>query len=462
VNFKYGKMTEDAQNFYDKYPEMIAHSIKMEEPNQSILIYSGLFTLCQKEKIITIEGTISFDWFPSIKVGFRGKVLNSQIEIFTLIGSDIETELLINNQSFGNCQISGTKLGNETLIEGFMVTASFIGDKTISATSIHFAIPNLKDFHGEAVKLTGNEKVQLCRRRLILDNEEYQIIIDGLPDYDRLKEKLQSQGGYIITYFGELSKSNKQIHYSDLKVLMPCFSCFLSFINGRRVATMFHQGIHEKEILWTEYAPYKLDLFSSVFSWSIYEDTSGFNDLWKNFVKIWADENNRDFLNSVIHWYLEANKNTTYIEGSIILTQVGLELIYNWYVIEKKKLILGKDADCISASNKVRLLLSQINITIEIPESLQGLKSYIKENELSDGIEGFVQIRNALVHSQEEKRKKLQKIDSKVLVEALHLGLWYLELSILHILNYKGKYQFRFSKNLWVGTNELKVPCVKE
>jgi len=93
-----------------------------------------------------------------------------------------------------------------------------------------------------------------------------------------------------------------------------------------------------------------------------------------------------------------------------------------------------------------------------LPKRLTALGSFIVENELSDGIEAFVLIRNALVHSQEEKRKKLIKIAPAVLYETLELGLWYLELSILKVLNYKGKYQFRCSGEIWTGTNELNVP----
>lgn len=451
-------MTEEDQNFYDKFPEMKIPSIKMEEANQSIKIYSGNFSLIRDNKTMTLDGTICFDWIPNEMVGFKGIVLDNQLEIIDLFNDTPEIELKIDNQTFGNCRITGTNMGAETTIEGSMINDPVLGDKSVAVSSVRFAIPNLKEFHGDPVKLTDSNRIQLCRSRIVFTNSKYQITIDGLPYSNKLKEKLSSQGGYLIQYSGEIINTSGSIQYSDLKDLISSFSCFLSFINGRRCSTLFHQGIHDGEIIWTDYSPYKLDPYKTVFTWSIYEDTSGLNDLWISFSNLWSDYNDRDFLNSVIHWYLEANKNSGYVEGSIIMAQVGLELLYNWYVIEKRKLILGKDADNISAANKIRLLLSQIKLRPDLPNRLTALVSFIVENELSDGIEAFVLIRNALVHSQEEKRKKLIKIDHAVMHETLQLGLWYLELSILKVLEYKGKYQFRCSGELWTGTNELNVP----
>ena len=136
----------------------------------------------------------------------------------------------------------------------------------------------------------------------------------------------------------------------------------------------------------------------------------------------------------IIYWYLEANGNSAKIEGSIIIAQVALELIYNWLIIEKKKLLIGKDGENISAANKIRLLLSQVKLDVDTPNVLINLKKFINDNdEIADGVDAFVSIRNALVHSQVEKRKKLTKISSGVKFEALQLSIKYIEHSLLSI-----------------------------
>jgi hypothetical protein len=48
-----------------------------------------------------------------------------------------------------------------------------------------------------------------------------------------------------------------------------------------------------------------------------------------------------------------------------------------------------------------------------------------------------------IVHSQEEKRRKLASIPHIVRHEALEIALEYIELSLLFIFNYQGKYSSR-------------------
>jgi hypothetical protein len=146
-----------------------------------------------------------------------------------------------------------------------------------------------------------------------------------------------------------------------------------------------------------------------------------------------------------IHWYIEANCNSGFVEGSITMVQNALELLYNWLIVEKYKIIKGEDSKNISASNKIRILLSKINIESSIPKQLDKLINSSDKN--SDGPELFTQIRNAIVHSQEEKRQKIYNLEGGVKFQALTLGIWYVELILLFILNYSGEYYNRCSLN---------------
>lgn len=143
------------------------------------------------------------------------------------------------------------------------------------------------------------------------------------------------------------------------------------------------------------------------------------------------------------------------------MTQVALELIYNVLIIEQKKLLLGKDADSISASNKIRLLLSYLKVGHEVPAQLTNLETTINK-EICDGPDAFVQIRNAIVHSQEDKRRKVKNMDLMIKYEALQLGIWYLELSLLYILKFEDKYFNRCSGAVFAGQGEQYVPWSKK
>ena len=141
------------------------------------------------------------------------------------------------------------------------------------------------------------------------------------------------------------------------------------------------------------------------------------------------------------------------------MAQTALELIYNWLVIERKKLIKGGDANNISAANKIRLLLSQLSINSEVPGSFSNLNELIQQSsEYSDAPDVIVQIRNAIIHSQMDKRNKITTLPLDLKYEVLDLCIWYIEMSILYILNYKGKYINRCNKNLYPSNRVEKVP----
>ncbi len=171
-------------------------------------------------------------------------------------------------------------------------------------------------------------------------------------------------------------------------------------------------------------------------------------ELWNEFEKIWIEsKDNQFFLEFIVQWYIEANTSKGLIEGSIIMTQTALEALYNWFVIEHGNLIVGRDAIDISASNKIRLLLSQIEKKDKsIPSHYIALSKF-KTDISDDAPEKIVQIRNAIIHANKDKMVKLSNIDIIAKYEALQLALEYVELSILYILKYKGRYRMRSSAN---------------
>jgi hypothetical protein len=58
-------------------------------------------------------------------------------------------------------------------------------------------------------------------------------------------------------------------------------------------------------------------------------------------------------------------------------------------------------------------------------------------------VEAFVRIRNALVHPKAGKRKMLAGIQTDARADAWVLGLWYLELAVLFLCDYRSVYYQR-------------------
>jgi hypothetical protein len=455
-------MKESFEELFSKYPEIITSSMWMDKPNESIFIYEGNFDLTTDNLVLKMNGSIYFNWFPYPQVKFKGLTTNT-LKLDTVFQNLFEKyQLIIDGILFGEAFVSSSSPGKETFLEGTVLKNVILGDRSIPVTKIRFTVPNLREFFGDTVRsLSQKGSPQISRSRLEFKKGNIKIIIDKSFNFKELYESLSAQGGYILLYAGEIIKSRGSITSMEISDLIHCFSVFLSFLNGRRCSPLFLQGICDNEVKWTDFSSNKVDIYKDVYSWPQSTSIEGLSALWNNFFPLWRDSNNKDFINTAIHWYIEGNSNSGLIEGSIIMIQTGLELIYNWFVIEQKKILIGDDSYNICAANKIRLILTQINVGYEVPDGLTNLKHFVQTKKLGDAVEAFVFIRNCIVHSQEEKRKRLLNIENIIKYEVRELGLWYIELSILYILNYDGKYTSRCSAKKWASESETLVPWKK-
>lgn len=434
----------------NKLPDIIDSEIIMNKPNESINIYKGNYLIKNDSSEITIKGTIKYDWYPNSGTHFYGELTDNKDE-FTKLSLSARIRVLIDGLEFGEGFITRKSYGDThdiINIEGIISGQSVLGDKSIHVNKLKFTIPNFRHFHGRGVKRIVDKNISSLSNRMIFEDDNYIITIDKNFDFEERKNLLDINGGYFILYAGELKNKKGAISIPAAQDICECLNIFLTFLNGRRISVLFIQGIYENDVIWSDYSSYFVDNYKPVFSWPSYANVDCIEKLWNKFIILWKDKENRNFIKSLVHWYVEANSQSGAIEGSIIMAQTGLELIYNWWIIENKKLIMGNDSANISASNKVRLILSQLKIDPSVFPSLTNLTEYCNKESIIDGPEVIVQIRNAIVHSQVEKRKKLSEIPDLAKYEALQLSIWYIEMSLLRILDFDDKYLNRCSTHL--------------
>lgn len=455
------ELSEELKDF----PEIIESSIKMTEANSPINIFDGEYLLKNDAQEINVTGNLCFNWVANLGTYFSGVPVASATELFTLSNNQNDYRIIVERLEFGSCFITNTNFGSSetsAFIKGALSHEAVSGDKSVAVEKVIFSIPNLRDFYGLPVKRVTESNISISNR-LRLENDDYIILIDKCYDYKEKRKSLEEKGGYIILYYGELTSKKKPLKFEETKDLFHCLGSFLTFLNGRRTSAFFIQGIFLNEVIWCDYTDYLVDIYKVVQSWPQRHSIKGLNELWQNFSSIWKDKDDKNFLTSAIHWYIEANGNAGFSEGSIIMAQTALELLYNWWIVENKKIIVGKDSENINASNKIRLLLSQLNITYSVPASYTYLQKFIDESkDIVDAPDAVVQIRNAIVHSQEEKRKRLSAIHYRAKYEALQLCLWYIEMSLLCILGYDDKYFNRCSKEVYANKAEELVPWTKK
>lgn len=81
-------------------------------PNEPILIYQGEFILGRKSSEIIVNGVISFEWVPEMRVVFRGKANVSKLSVDPIIFSMQEGEIRVRSRDidFGRARTHSLKI----------------------------------------------------------------------------------------------------------------------------------------------------------------------------------------------------------------------------------------------------------------------------------------------------------------------------------------------------------------
>lgn len=292
--------------------------------------------------------------------------------------------------------------------------------------------------------VTDGQQKGGSRDRFIISSNDPMIFFDKVVDHKEKYNLLRSYGGTELTCVGGIIPGDKIAGLEDIKLKLIFF---FSFINGRRITPILYSGIVGGQRVWTNFSSEIIEEYKYVSSWSNIHSPV-FTDLWREFDNLWQDEMDRDFLITLIHWYCEANSSSGKIEGAIIMMQTALELIFNWLIVEKLKKISSNQK--LNASQKIEHILKELHVSTDIPAYYSRLISFNGNN----GPLAITEIRNALVHGNVNKRRKMLTISNEVTSEVLDLGLWYVELTILYILKYHGKYCNRTNSDKWKGMGE--------
>lgn len=427
----------DLTEILKNIPNIIESSITLKKPNTPINIFSGKFQLINSKSNISIDvqGKIIFEWIPNYGCFFIGSINNNDLNKHISLPFN-SYKVSVDETILGSAFIHKTRTStssDKTKIKGVFENKILTGNIMEVIDKIIFSIPNFMDISGEVVKKTSSTRTTTTRSRILLDNQKWKIIIDKSIEYQKLKEELETIGGYNILYTGKISLiNNHKFTYEESEEIINCLDSFLSFINGRRVSTLFLNGYSNEIKLWSDYSPKLTDTFKDIKSSFHYRNTASLDIMWKEFSSIWESNEGKDFLKSIVHWYTESNNKSGLLEGAIIMAQAGLEKLYYWTFREEKK--HPKDTP-----QKLRKLIKHLNINENEAllrfEFLKEFHRNIIKEEHKDIAGAITTVRNDIIHPKENF-----KIEAQTKIEVLQISIWLIEITLLRILKHKGKY----------------------
>ena len=424
-----------------------------------VLLYKGIARVTKYDKRYGGVANIVLKFSPKAHLLIQTKFLHPQV---SSIIDDKENDLTVGYNELDVLPISSQMSGMQRLITKIdWVPRSNAIDRIINprkkSKKIIFHIFNFINFMGTNSfiypdKNSGFHRIDYVK----LEYRNFKVTIQALPETSENIKYAKENGCSKITHVGCVEKETSLLSREEYTDIASALRYFLSFIKGSWINPVCSVGISKtSEPIWYEYSSPDTD-WKSLSSWFSERNASSINELFPLFMEKWDSERWRDTLKEVIYWYLNANDGARGVDAGLILTQTALERLSYEYIVFEKKMLSAKGFKDIWASDKFRLLLSSLEISLDIPSSLSALSKKSRGMNWLDAPHALTEIRNSLIHPE---HKKHGKFDTDIFIEAHNLSLWYLEMSILAICAYTGNYHNRLIGTQWVGETE-KVPWV--
>ena len=401
----------DFDESLNRIPSALEDYIALPQLGGVITVYEGEFTIKKGNESLSLTGRVYYSFAERIALLMKGEARSS---IYDWCGKTVE--IVVGESYHGIASIDVVSGRN---VKG---SVSSLETKTsVLCERWRWCYLNGPCVFGDDVRRGRC----VSKDRLVFQDGGYEIVFENKAQYKQQKKHRE------ISHFSELRhQDGSPVLLEEVLQEISLFSNFVSFFAGCRHAPFFIEGLSSEGNKY-EYHTVRLDSsLIGVSSWKPDFKDHDLISLWTSFrSKSKESLDQSDVLNTVIHWYLQANMNSGLLEGAFILGFTGLELLSNEMVRKE----LGNQGI-------VEDFILRLHINIKI-----------KPQEIS-------QMRNYLVHYKDENRRSCyNRLTFEEKVSRLEVVLQILELAILYWLGYQGHYSDRLAKS-WRDERNKLVP----
>lgn len=418
-------------------------------PNTPLTLFEGHLRLLQSGQVYDAPGSIAWEWLPRPGIRFKLSPLADIPEL-------AEATLVVPGLDL-SCDVSLTVVREDTAgnaCEGLLIAPVSMPVRALARAGseatleqVTFHLPNF--FIQAQVHQGGDAETQTdC---LHLRSDAWDVVLGQVENAPALIGSLRDQGGFALTHTGWLKQADGEPFDSrQAEDALDALHYFLSCVRGLWCGPILAVGQTDGANVWHRWFQSNLSSWRAVETWfPRYDALDGLAELdqaFSGFMARWSDELWQNPIRHAIHWYVEANLGAGGIEGAIVLTQTALELLSWVYQVEDPatRAFHAADFTRLNAAERIQRFLEKLCMPIGIPIGLDRLHGAADEIEAIGGPETLVRLRNGIIHPSRSKRALLSRTPLQARLEAWHLGLWYLEMALLHLLGYDGSYYQRF------------------
>jgi hypothetical protein len=250
---------------------------------------------------------------------------------------------------------------------------------------------------------------------------------------------------------------------ADAENCLDCLGWFLSFCNGRWTAPILSLGCaQDSKFVSHEWRIPGISPYRVVRSWFSDLRRNVLSDVYPGFADRWSNETWSSTLRSAIYWYMLGNAPGVAIENGVILAHVAFESLGWTLFVEDTKCLSPEGYERLRAADKLRLLLNQCRIPLDVPSELPSLRQAAKDANWNDGPGSLAAVRNSYVHPSIKNRDRLLRAGTDAEHQAWVLSIYYLELLLLYLCNYQGEFSSRLIGGVFTGQEVTTVPWASQ
>ena len=430
------------------------HQYRQCDVNKPVLLHEGRFRVRSGDQCIGASGSARLRWLPSPGIEF-------DIEADEPVGLDLDS-LIVELPGFTTTNLVAYSTGAPGSIRAFAAAMEWGGERRL--LSVGFQIVNFPDVVTPGPTAVPGDPTATARdfgtiQTVALRHDGWQIRLVAVPESRDRYSALEATDGYAFTHVGQLTRFDASaFSVEQAKAVLESLRQFLSFARGAACALPIHWGRGEDDdIVWRRFQSPIVDPWRrSHLSWLGDGLHTGeiLAELFDPFCGI--DPKLHEPLGLALHWYRHCNTQSSGLEGSFILGMASLDLLGALVVVDCEGAMSEGQYDKLPGGAKAKLqeLLSALRLQPDIPHRYGELTKLAQGNGNWDSCGALVKLRNGFVHAKEKNRRIVFGSDGKAAIpDAWRLSLWYQELALLRVLDYRGSY-FNRTTASWVGQVE--------
>ena len=441
----------DTESDATPQPSAIRPIYSVTNHDEPIVLYDGVLEVQTIKGVSSRPGKLTFAWHPRVTIHIETKL---EFNYSLMPWDEFKASFRLPDAGqFTNIDVetAGTEIGGIEGSYGYILGSS-AGLLRGASSSIHrvgFSVPNFTSFAGSIAWYDDEGSPSGISGRATIQHSDWRIVLDTVYGYNYFKEReLQHRSAHAITHVGEITRpDHSSFTPTEATQLITRLSYWLSFIRGNWTAPILSRGFaSDGSPVWDDWRSHRVEAALPINSWANPNQLECYELSFAGFCQRYEEAGWNEPIELAVTWYVECCRQKSGVEAAIILSQNGLELLGWSYLVDEMKCWSPKSFDDFTGPRKIRELLQRCDIPIKIPAQLVNLTVFARQKRWADGPMCLVYIRNTLIHSRNKNYQFPANIPDQVKQEIWTLGLWYLELVLLRIFKYTGKYSNRLNQ----------------